>query len=69
MRTINEIMRALRGPDSQTKSSVRFKTTVTTISRVEGGKQIPGGELALRMVKAGADIDEMIAAYEARKTK
>lgn len=64
--TVSEIMRRLRGEDSQTKASTRFGTTVTTISRVESGKQVPGGLLALRMVKAGADVDEMILAYENR---
>lgn len=66
-KSVSQIMRAIRGKESQTKASHKLKTTVTTISRIESDKQIPGGLLALRMVKAGADIDEMIEAYEANK--
>ena len=34
-KSVSQIMRAIRGKESQTKASHKLKTTVTTISRIE----------------------------------
>ena len=49
---------------SQTKFAQALDTTVTTISRLEAGKQVPGGPLTVKLILAGVPVEKLDAAFD-----
>lgn len=63
--SMHELIKKRRGElnMSQTAFAATLGTTVTTVSRLESGKQMPGGPLTVRLAMNGVSLSELNEAF------